>query len=306
MDTKSVTDFITKYGKPYNPNEDKYSRLPFNRNIDHASKASAIYNVHMYWVKQDPAVVRQYIEHYTDPDDIVLDAFCGSGMTGVAALLAGRNAILGDISPACIHIAKNYTTPVNITELNDACRQMLEKASPEIEPLYRTHCHNCGYTEAKIAHTILSDVYSCPRCGKELLFGDKERWQRMKNGEKGEKLRCPYGNEFSKAEATFVRIEPIEIRVDCPRCKTKGVMKARPLDETDWQDYISIEGGPTKVSHQGNDEWNGYEFIPAPCFTSEIGNKALDKILQESHSLVIHPRVVPYWYPSVIVRVQIH
>ena len=24
MDTKSVADFITKYGKSYNPNEDKY------------------------------------------------------------------------------------------------------------------------------------------------------------------------------------------------------------------------------------------------------------------------------------------
>ena len=215
-----------------------------------------------------PAVVRQYIEHYTDPDDIVSDAFCGSGMTGVAALLAGRNAILGDISPACIHIAKNYTTPVNITELNNGYRQMLEKATPEIEPLYRTHCHNCGCTEAKIAHTILSAVYSCPRCGKEVLFADGERWQQLKNGNKFEELKCSCGNEFSKDKAEFVRVEPIEIRVDCPRCKPKGDKKARPLDETDWRHYINIEGGPTKVSHQGVDEWSGYEFTPSSIFTT--------------------------------------
>ena len=35
------------------------------------------------------ALSLRYILHYTDPGDIVLDAFCGSGMTGVAAQLCG-------------------------------------------------------------------------------------------------------------------------------------------------------------------------------------------------------------------------
>jgi len=31
-----------------------------------------------------------YIKHYTEKDNIVLDGFCGSGMTGVAAQLLGN------------------------------------------------------------------------------------------------------------------------------------------------------------------------------------------------------------------------
>ena len=34
------------------------------------------------------AIIR-YLLHYTDPGDIVLDGFCGSGMTGVAAQMCG-------------------------------------------------------------------------------------------------------------------------------------------------------------------------------------------------------------------------
>ncbi len=296
--SSSVSHFISQHGKPYLPAEDKYFRLPFSRNIDHASKASAVYNMHMYWVKQDPAVVRQYIEHYTDQGDIVLDAFCGSGMTGVAALSSGRNAVLGDISPACIHISRNYITPVNVSELGSAYRQVMAKALPEIEPLYRTHCHNCGYPEAQIAHTILSDVYRCPRCGKEILLGEAERWKHMKAGEKIGKLACSCGSEFTKDKAEFVRVEPIEIRVDCPRCKTKGEKKARPLDESDWQDYINIEGGPIKVTHEGNDEWDGYEFTPSRAFAGEIGTTVLLKILGQSDLSVAQPRRIPYWYPK--------
>ena len=79
------------------------------------------------------------ILHYTQPGDLVLDGFCGSGMTGVAAQWCGtaprayrreleqtmedrgteihrqwgaRRAILGDLSPAATFIAANYNLSV--------------------------------------------------------------------------------------------------------------------------------------------------------------------------------------------------
>jgi len=123
----------------------------------------------MYWTKQDPYVVREFIEHYTEPGDIVLDAMCGTGMTGVAVMLcrekrpgdsmgpdgsAPRHTILFDISPACIHIARNYTTPIDPRELEQAYRELPAKVQPEIRPLYKTRCHNCGNEDAQIANTI--------------------------------------------------------------------------------------------------------------------------------------------------------
>lgn len=38
----------------------------------------------------------QFIEHYTEPREIVFDGFCGSSMTGVAARLLGRHAMLSE------------------------------------------------------------------------------------------------------------------------------------------------------------------------------------------------------------------
>lgn len=298
----TIEEFLQKCSTPYNPENDSYDVPPFQENIDDASKSSAIYNMHMYWTKQDPYVVKRYIEHYTKPGDLVLDAFAGTGMTGVAALMSGRHAILCDISPACIHIAKNYTTPVDPRLLEDAWRKLKQTVEPEIRPLYKTQCHRCNNPDAQIANIILSDVLKCPRCSAEVLYAGDGRWERMKKGEKINKIRCHNCNvEFTKAKADFVRIEPVEIRVNCNVCKAKGDAKSKPLDEKDWELYISIEGGPTRVVHEGDDKWSGYRFEPVSGFLNELGTKVYKETLSKQKVDYIQPKEVPYWYPKEII-----
>ena len=276
---ESIAEFIKKYGKPYYPEMDDYDTGPFQKSFDDASKSSAIYNMHMYWTKQDPYVVKQFIEHYTKPGDIVLDAFCGTGMTGVAVMMCGRHAILTEISPACIHIARNYTTPMELHILERAYYRLREKVEPEIRPLYKTMCHNCKNPDAQIANTILSDVLRCPRCSAEVLYVGDVHWEKMKRGEKFRKILCQNcGYEFTKAKAQFVRVEPIEIRVNCPRCKVKGEKKAKPLNEEDWRRYIDIEGGKR--------------------FINKLGNKVLEEIKEEEGLEKIPPKEPLYWYPK--------
>lgn len=295
----TIEDFLQKYGTPYDPENDSYEVPPFQENIDDASKSSAIYNMHMYWTKQDPYVVRRYIEHYTKPGDLVLDAFAGTGMTGVAALMSGRHAILCDISPACIHIAKNYITPIDSRLLEDAWKKLRQAIEPEIRPLYKTTCHRCDNPDAQIANIILSDVLKCPRCIAEVLYAGDGRWERMKKGEKINKIRCHNCNvEFTKAKAEFVRVEPVEIRVNCNVCKVKGDVKSKPLDEKDWELYISIEGGPTRVVHEGDDKWSGYRFEPVSGFLNEMGTKVYKEMSRKQGVDYIKPREVPYWYPK--------
>ncbi len=83
-----IADFIRRYGKPYDPEMDDYRREPFAADVSEG-KNDPIYNAHSYHTKVPHKAIMRYILHYTDPGDVVLDGFCGTGMTGVAAQLCG-------------------------------------------------------------------------------------------------------------------------------------------------------------------------------------------------------------------------
>lgn len=55
-------------------------------------------------------LMRHYIENSTNPGDIVLDPFMGSGTTGVAAMLAGRNFVGCEQDAAHFAIAEQRIT----------------------------------------------------------------------------------------------------------------------------------------------------------------------------------------------------
>ena len=92
-----IKDFIEYYGHPYNEETDDY-------NVEHyigdiiEGKNDPIYRAHSYHTKVPPKAIAEFIKHYTKPEDIVFDGFCGSGMTGVASLSTQRNCISIDQS----------------------------------------------------------------------------------------------------------------------------------------------------------------------------------------------------------------
>ena len=130
--------------------------------------------------------------HYTKPGDLVVDPFCGSGGTALAALMEGRKAIAIDRSPAATFITKNYCTPVDVGELQRAFEELERKVKPEIDWLYETKCDRCG-GKASTAYTVYSQVFQCPRCMEKVpLFDCVEAEGETAKG-KPKKIRaCPY------------------------------------------------------------------------------------------------------------------
>jgi DNA modification methylase len=55
--------------------------------------------VHGYFTRRVWNIVQEYIKNYTKPNDLVLDPFGGSGITGIEALMTGRKAVGIDINP---------------------------------------------------------------------------------------------------------------------------------------------------------------------------------------------------------------
>jgi len=78
------------------------SSVPLSEHIDYAIVAEPhppMYLLHKWWARKPHNVVRHYIEHYTAPDDLVLDPFHGSGPTVLESIRLGRRAIGFDLDP---------------------------------------------------------------------------------------------------------------------------------------------------------------------------------------------------------------
>lgn len=153
---ETLENFITRRARPYDPDKDSYERPPFAADIKEG-KNDPSYNAHSYHTKVPPRSIVPYILNYTEPGDLVLDPFCGSGMTGVAAQLCAnpptdilesfpefkgrvgpRNCILNDLSPAACHIAYNYNTPVDVEALKREFSRIKAAVKDEFQWLYGT------------------------------------------------------------------------------------------------------------------------------------------------------------------------
>jgi DNA modification methylase len=67
-----------------------------------------------YWARKPHNLISEYLEHYTEAGDLVLDPFCGSGVTVIEALGLGRKAIATDVSPQSIFLTRASCLPVDI------------------------------------------------------------------------------------------------------------------------------------------------------------------------------------------------
>lgn len=192
--------------RPYDPETDDYDVPAFDKPIE-TTKATAIYNMHTYWSKKPHDAIRQYIRHYTKPGDLVLDPFCGSGGTALAALMEGRKAIAIDRSPAATFITKNYCTPVDVDELQKAFEELKRKIKPEIDWLYETKCDRCG-GKATTAYTVYSQVFQCPRCLEKVpLFDCVEVEGTTAKGKPKKVSACPYCHKRGIIEEISTRDE---------------------------------------------------------------------------------------------------
>jgi len=184
----------------------EYHRDPFAADVSEG-KNDPIYNAHSYHTKVPHKAIMRYILHYTDPGDVVLDGFCGTGMTGVAAQLCGdrkaveslgyrvdeagvvwdgekaisrlgaRKAVLIDLSPAATFIAYNYNTPVDARAFEREAKRILAEVEKECGWMYETNHTPLPKGEGqgvrgKINYTVWSDVFLCPQCGAEMVFWD--------------------------------------------------------------------------------------------------------------------------------------
>jgi DNA modification methylase len=134
-------------------------------------RSDPIYNAHAYLTKVPYSAIVPFVESLTDPGDTVLDVFAGSGMTGVASVMVGRNAELRDISALGCHIGQNYLLLVDADDLREAARTVMEGARKRIRDVYAVRCDGCR-KEGTLSKTVWSFQYKCSSCSHKITYYD--------------------------------------------------------------------------------------------------------------------------------------
>ncbi len=185
--------FVEIYGRAYDPQQ-PYRRKPFAVDVSEG-KTHPVYRAHSYHTKVPHLAIVPSILHYTEPGDLVLDGFAGSGMTGVAAQWCEtapesyrkslealwardgfgtpkwglRRTVLNDLSPLAGFIAANYSLPLDVDAFAEAGRTLLDEVEAELGWMYETR-HIDGKTKGRIDYTVWSEVFACPECTSEIVF----------------------------------------------------------------------------------------------------------------------------------------
>jgi DNA modification methylase/predicted RNA-binding Zn-ribbon protein involved in translation (DUF1610 family) len=258
-----IEELIEKWGTAYDEATDDYHREPYVADVSEG-KGGTIYNAHTYHTKVPQKAIVPFIKHYTQPDDIVLDTFCGSGMTGVAAQFTGRYAILADLSPVATFIAYNLNASIDKTEFRLEAARILNELEEECGWMYKTWhptCDSPSRIKVDIDYTVWSDVFCCPYCGEEIVY---------------------YRAASNRKQRTS------SSRFPCPSCdaqvSTRSADRAFETvsDEVLGQEIRRVKRVPVQIHYSVGSTHHIKEPDSADL---EIVNK-------------IESQVIPYWYPT--------
>jgi len=175
-----MADFLKHHGNPWAVADtvtDGYHREPFSADVSEG-RNDDIYTAHTYHTKVPPIAVAKYVLHYTSPGDVVLDPFCGTGMTGVGCAMCAepvlantvsatpgpRHAVLCDLSPAATFIASVYATPPDADAFAEASRNLIDDADQELRELWEFSDDNGAVCQ--VEYQIWTEVFTCPLCLK--------------------------------------------------------------------------------------------------------------------------------------------
>ncbi len=271
-----LTEFVEHYGKPYDPAVE-YAREPMAIDVS-VGKTDAIYKAHGYHTKVPHLAIVPSILHFTEPGDVVLDGFAGSGMTGVAAQWCGtapsayrhklemewkkagtpapkwgaRRAVLNDLSPAATFIGANYNLPFDVDAFAKAGKQLLSDVEREIGWMYET-LHSDGKTKGRIEFTVWSEIFTCPECAGEVNFIDEALDD---DNRTRDSFPCPHcGADLNKDKLERVMETRIDLATNTPWQKVKfkpsfivylvGKKKyQKKLDQEDLDTLAKIENLP--------------------------------------------------------------
>ncbi len=218
-----LSDFL-KQARKNSSETDRQKTTPYAIDVS-IGKTDQLYRAHAYHTKVPHLAIVPSVLNYTQPGDIILDGFCGSGMTGVAVQWCAtapneyrakieehfknedrsaptwgkRYVVLSDLSPAASFIASNFNLKFSVEQFAEAAERILSQVEEELGWMYSTRHKKDEF--GQINYTVWSEVFACSTCTEEIIF-----------------VKAALNPETKRVEASFA----------CPHCG--AVAKKEKLD----------------------------------------------------------------------------
>ncbi|MGA2530861.1 MAG: DNA methyltransferase [Acidimicrobiales bacterium] len=281
----NLSDWVTATEPVDRANQKYVDPGPFTTDISEG-KSSLSYKAHSYPTKVPHEAIMRFLLHYTEPGDLVLDGFCGTGMTGVAAQACGaptgaerreieqemgevrwgsRRAVLADLSPLATFIAAGLNLPINAKAFEARSAAILDEFEAEWGWMYRT-TDDKG-KERLLDYVVWSEVFTCPACAGPVVFYDVAFDPRT--GMVNDAFRCPAcGKDLNKDCVVRRQIpvrslvgdtyERIDFRPVAVHYRVGSAKKSKTPDEFDFAILRRIAGlalpGPVPTQELPIDE----------------------------------------------------
>jgi len=151
-----------------------------------AKPHSPIYTMHKYFARRPWNVFRELVSHYTSPGELILDPFCGGGVTVVESLRLKRKVIGVDVNPIAVYVTRMEAIEIDVEALRIAFSQLAGIVKQKILSYYATFCPKC-HSRAfadwiewdETTKQILRMKYDCIVCGSSGVKAAREEDSRL-------------------------------------------------------------------------------------------------------------------------------
>ncbi|MDR5659868.1 DNA methyltransferase [Serpentinicella sp. ANB-PHB4] len=154
-----------------------------------AKRHTPQYQMHKYYARRPHNIFNNLIKHYSEEGDIVLDCFCGGGVTISEGLSINRKVIGIDINPLATFITEMQIQQVDIKILLDyfqdfytrmenkfASEYLYRLGGEEVsiewtEWIYEVNCYECNtIIELSQENKLSNGIYKCsnPNCSSNI------------------------------------------------------------------------------------------------------------------------------------------
>ncbi|MGC1176580.1 MAG: DNA methyltransferase, partial [Candidatus Saccharimonadales bacterium] len=175
------------------------------------------YKIHRYFARRPWNLFDELIQHYAAPGDIILDPFCGGGVTPYEAIKNKVQIVACDVNPLATFVVSNMFHRGDMQSLEVAFKELLTYARSITKESFTATCPSCESNDQarwyELAHTVV-----CDACDSPITLVDEHK---IRNGV----YRCPNSQCWNAKKGVTVarvkRSEPVylSLRGTCGTCK---------------------------------------------------------------------------------------